>query len=133
MFEVSEMDDSDEVTDWATVTGSSPIRVHVILDTPMQKFWLWQHSGTRDLGSEDLDGRTRAQIWESIQIRNPDVRSFNEYRMFRGQDEVEIGAVIIRQDEEEIGANPIPNPPSIQSASEMQLTPRTLIEENGAM
>jgi hypothetical protein len=89
MFEGSEIDDSDAVIDWATVTGSSPIRVQVTLDTPMQKFWLWQHSGIRDLGSEDLDGRTREQIWEAIQIRNPDIRNFRDCKLYKGQEEVQ--------------------------------------------
>jgi hypothetical protein len=89
LFEGSEMDDSDAVTDWATATGSSPIKVQVTLDTPMQKFWLCQHSGTKDLGREDLDGRTREQIWESIQIRNPEISSLNEYRLYKGQEEVQ--------------------------------------------
>jgi hypothetical protein len=89
LFEGSEMDDADAVTEWATVTGSSTMKVKVTLDTPMQKFWLWQPSGVRDLGSEDLDGRSREEIWECIQIRHPDVRSFGEYRLYRGQDEVQ--------------------------------------------
>jgi hypothetical protein len=89
IFEGSEMDDADTVTEWATATSSSPMRVKITLDTLMQKFWLWQHTGLRDLGSEDLDGRSREQIWESIQIRNPGVRSFGEYRMYKGQDEVQ--------------------------------------------
>jgi hypothetical protein len=89
LLEGSEMDDADSVTDWATATGSSPIRVKVTLDTPMQKFWLWQPSGLRDIGSEDLDGQSREEIWESIQIRSPDVRSFGEYLMYRRQEEIQ--------------------------------------------
>jgi ribonuclease HI len=89
LFEGSELHDADPVTDWATATGSSPMKVKVTLDTPVQKFWLWQHTGLRDLGSEDWDGRSRDEIWESIQIRNPDVRSFGEYRMYKGQNEVQ--------------------------------------------
>jgi hypothetical protein len=88
IFEGSEMDDADAITDWATSTGTSPIRVQITLDTPMQKFWLWQYSGLKDLGSEDLDGRTRDQIWGSIQLRNPEVKAPREYRLFRGQEEV---------------------------------------------
>jgi hypothetical protein len=62
LLEGSEMDDADAVTDWATQTGSSPIRVKVTLDTPLQKFWLWQPSGLKDIGSEELDGRSREEI-----------------------------------------------------------------------
>jgi hypothetical protein len=52
LFEGSELHDADPLTDWATATGSSPMRVKVTLDTPMQKFWLWQHTGLRDLGTK---------------------------------------------------------------------------------
>jgi hypothetical protein len=88
LFEGSEMDDADAITDWASATGTSPIRVQVTLDTPMQKFWLWQHSGQYDLGSEDLDGRSKDEIWRALQVRNPMMKNFKDYCMFKGQDEV---------------------------------------------
>jgi hypothetical protein len=70
-FEGAEMDDSDPITDWATSTGTSPLRVRITLDNPMQKFWLWQHAGQYDLGSEELDGRSRGEIWHCLQVRCP--------------------------------------------------------------
>jgi hypothetical protein len=83
------MDEADAITDWATVTGTSPIKVKVTLSTPIQKFWLWQPSGIKDLGTEELDGRSKDQVWEAIQIRNPEIRRFEDYRMYRGQEEVQ--------------------------------------------
>jgi hypothetical protein len=88
LFEGSEMDDADPVTDWATTTGTSPLKVKVTLDTSMQKFWLWQQFGQYDLGSEELDGRSRDEMWRSLQLRNPLLGEFKNYRLFRGQEEV---------------------------------------------
>jgi hypothetical protein len=88
LFEGSEMDDADPVNDWATTTGTSPIRVQVTLDTPLQKFWLWQVYGHYDLGSEDLDGRSKEEIWHSLKLKNPLLREFKDYRLFKGQEEV---------------------------------------------
>jgi hypothetical protein len=91
IFEGSEMDDADPVNDWATTTGTSPLRVRVTLSTPEQKFHLWQYSGVKDLGEEELDGRSRDQIWGSIQLRNPKVKAPREYGLFNGQEEVTWG------------------------------------------
>jgi hypothetical protein len=88
MIEDAEMADEDGVTEWATQTGSSDITARWTLGTPTQKFWLWKPSGTIDMGSEELDGRSREEIWRSLQRRNPDLREFGEYRPFVKQDEV---------------------------------------------
>jgi hypothetical protein len=42
VFEGSAMADEDPVTDWATETGTSPLKVKITLDQPMQRFQLWQ-------------------------------------------------------------------------------------------
>jgi hypothetical protein len=54
----------------------------------MQKFWLWQAGTQYDLGSEELNGRSRDQIWEALKLRKPLLKSFSDYRMFKGQEEV---------------------------------------------
>jgi hypothetical protein len=59
----AEMADEDGVTEWATVTGTSPIKARWTLNTPTQKFWLWKPSGRVDMGNEELDGRSREEIW----------------------------------------------------------------------
>jgi hypothetical protein len=64
MFDGSEMADEDPVTDWATETGTSPLKVKTVLDQPMQHFQLWQAAGLYDLGSEELDGRPKEEIWK---------------------------------------------------------------------
>jgi hypothetical protein len=58
------------------------------LETPSQKFWCWFPSGARDLGNEDLDDRTREEVWQSLRLRNPDLQDFGAYSMFRGQREI---------------------------------------------
>jgi hypothetical protein len=58
------------------------------LESRSRKFWCRFPSGARDLGSEDLDNRTREEVWRSLQLRNPDVRNLGEYRMFCGQREI---------------------------------------------
>jgi hypothetical protein len=88
MFECAEMAQEDEVVDWASRTGTSDIRVKWTLDTPSQKFWLWKPSGTIYMGTEELDGRSKEEIWNSLQTRNPELTEFGDYRLFKGQDEV---------------------------------------------
>jgi hypothetical protein len=88
MFEGAEMAEEDEVVEWATRTGTSDIRVKWTLDKPTQKFWLWKPSGTIGLGSEELEGRTREEVWRSLQLRNPEMREFEDYRLFEKQREV---------------------------------------------
>jgi ribonuclease HI len=36
----------------------------------------------------EVDGRTTDEIWRSLQVRNPDLREFGEYRLYEGQREV---------------------------------------------
>jgi hypothetical protein len=88
LFEESETAEEDPVTDWATSTGTSPLKVRISLLAPVQRFYLWQYSGLKDLGDEELDGRSRDEIWGSIQTRNFEVKAIREYRLFSGQDEV---------------------------------------------
>jgi hypothetical protein len=87
-FAGSEMNEADPITDWASTTGTSPLKIHVTVNAPAAKFWLWQSSGLKDLGEEDLDGRSRDDIWGSIQIRNPEVKAPREYRLFNGREEI---------------------------------------------
>jgi hypothetical protein len=84
LFENAEMDDEDPVT-WVTSTGTSPIKVQIKLNKPMQKFWLWQVGSLYDLGSEELDGRSKGAIWQSLRPRNPLLKSPVEYKLFKGQ------------------------------------------------
>jgi hypothetical protein len=58
------------------------------LGTPSQRFQLWKPSGVVDIGTEELDGRSREEIWRSLQRRSPDLREFGEYRLYVKQDEV---------------------------------------------
>jgi hypothetical protein len=88
IFEGSEMHEADPVTEWATSTGTSPLKVRVALNAPIQRFYLWQPSGLKDLGDEELDGRSRDEIWGAIQLRNSEVKAPREYRLFSGSDEV---------------------------------------------
>jgi hypothetical protein len=88
MFEGAGMTEEDDVTDWASRTGSSPLKVKWTLDAPTQKFWCWTPSGVKDFGSEELDGRSREEIWQSLRARNAGLGEFGEYRMFEGQNEV---------------------------------------------
>jgi hypothetical protein len=89
MFEGAEMSEADSVGDWWSTTGTSPFVVNWTVDKPPQKFWCWFPSGVRDLGSEDLEGRSREEVWQSLQDRNQDLLSFGAYRMFCGQREVQ--------------------------------------------
>jgi hypothetical protein len=91
LFENAEMAEEDDVTEWATGTGSSDIRIKWALDAQSQKFWCWKPSGIKDLGNEELDGRSKEEIWRSLRRRNADLREFGEYRMFEGQSEVNCG------------------------------------------
>jgi hypothetical protein len=88
MFEGAEMAEEDDVTEWATRTGSSPTKVTWTLNKPTQKFWCWRPSGVRDMGEEELENRTREEVWRSLQVRNPDLREIGDYRMYEGQREV---------------------------------------------
>jgi hypothetical protein len=58
------------------------------LDKPTQKFWCWKPSGIKDLGNEELDDRSREEVWRGLQLRNPELKEFEDYRMFEGQREV---------------------------------------------
>jgi hypothetical protein len=89
MFEGAEINDADSVGDWMSVTGTSPFVVKWTLEQPSQKFWCWFPSGVRDLGNEDLDGRTREEVWQSLRTRNPGLHEFEAYRLFCGQREVQ--------------------------------------------
>jgi hypothetical protein len=90
VFEGAEMADEDAVTEWSIETGTSPLKVKVVLDQPMQHFQLWQTSGIFDLGSEELDGRPREEIWRSLKQKNPFfLRKFEDYGLFVGQNEIQ--------------------------------------------
>jgi hypothetical protein len=88
LFEGSEMTEEDPVTEWATTTGTSLLRVQVTLDSPVQRFYVWQ-TGTRfDMGDLELIGRSRDEIWQTLRSRNPLLRLLPEYRLFNGQEEI---------------------------------------------
>jgi hypothetical protein len=83
MWEGSEMDDA--VTEWATTTGSAPLKVQIVLGQPVQRFRLWQHSGVYGLGGVDLSGKSKEDIWGLLKTRNLLLRNLEEYRLFRSK------------------------------------------------
>jgi hypothetical protein len=89
IFKGSEMADEDPVTDWATETGTSPLKVNIKLDQPGQRFQFWQGMSLYDIGEEDLNGRSKTEIWQSLKARNPLLRPFEEYKLYVGQNEVQ--------------------------------------------
>jgi hypothetical protein len=89
LFEGSAMDDSDAINEWATVTGISPIVVKVALEQPVQRFRAWQNGVMYDLGEEDLDGRSKEEVWRSLKARNPQLNSIGEYKLYVGQNEIQ--------------------------------------------
>jgi hypothetical protein len=88
MLEGAEISEADSVGDWWSRTGSSPFIVKWTLEIPSQKFWCWFPSDVRDLGNEDLEGRSREEVWHSFRLRNADLLEFGAYRMFCGQREI---------------------------------------------
>jgi hypothetical protein len=88
LIEEAEVDDGYDVNDWATQTGTSDIRARWTLGVPAQRFRLWKLSGPMDIGSEDLDGRSRDEIWQSLQRKCLELGEFGSYRLYVGQDEV---------------------------------------------
>jgi hypothetical protein len=88
LFEGSEMTDEDPVTDWATTTGTSPLKVQITLGAPVQRLLLWRTSGFKDLGEIELDGRPRDEIWRDLQHRNTCLTAIEDYRLYQGQDRI---------------------------------------------
>jgi hypothetical protein len=89
LLEGSAMDDSDAVNEWASITGTSRIIMKVALDQPVQRFRVWQNGTMYDLGDEDLNGRSKEDIWQSLKARNPMLNSIVEYKLYDGQNEVQ--------------------------------------------
>jgi hypothetical protein len=89
MWEGSQMDDADAVNEWMSTTGTSPLKVQVLLSEPVQRFKLWQHSGVYDLGEVNMAGKTKEEIWVTLQSRNMLLRRQEEYKLFVKQDEVQ--------------------------------------------
>jgi hypothetical protein len=88
LFEGSAMTDEDPVTDWATTTGTSPLKVQVKLGTPVQRFSLWKTSGLKDLGEIELDGRDRQELWLELRRKNTILGDIDEYRLYQGQERI---------------------------------------------
>jgi hypothetical protein len=82
------VDDGYEATDWVTQTGTSDIREKWTLGIPAQRFKPWKWSGPIDIGDEDLDGRSREEIWQSLSRKCPELGEFGSYRLYVGQNEV---------------------------------------------
>jgi hypothetical protein len=80
------MTDEDPVTVWATATGTSPLKVQVAIGHPIQRFSLWKPSGLRDIGSVELDGRPREELWLELRRKNITLGNIEEYRLYQGQD-----------------------------------------------
>jgi hypothetical protein len=38
------------------------------MEKPYQKSWLWKPAGEVDLRDEELDGRTREEMWTNLRI-----------------------------------------------------------------
>jgi hypothetical protein len=89
LFEGSEMTEEDPVNDWATSTGTSPLRVQITLDTPVQRFWVWQTGCKYEMGELNMDGRPKEELWQVLKRRNPLLKSIGEYRSFNGQEELQ--------------------------------------------
>jgi hypothetical protein len=89
LFEGSAMTDEDPVNDWATTTGTSPLRVQITLDTPVQRFWVWQTGCKFEMGELNLDGRPKEELWQVLRRRNPLLKSIGDYRLFNGQEELQ--------------------------------------------
>jgi hypothetical protein len=89
MWEGSAMDDADAVNEWMSVTGTSPLKVQVVLNEPVQRFKLWLPSGTYDLGEVNMTGKTKEEIWTTLRSRNMILGTINHYRLFAKQDEVQ--------------------------------------------
>jgi hypothetical protein len=85
LFEGSAMDDAYPVNEWATTTGTSPSRVSITLDHPIQRFQVWQSGEIYDMGAEDLNGRPKEDIWRSLEVRNPLLKNIEDYKLFVGQ------------------------------------------------
>jgi hypothetical protein len=73
LFNGSEMANEDPITDWATETGTSPLKVQICLDQPVQRFQVWQNGGIYDLGAS--------------KTRNPLLKNIEDYKLFVGQKE----------------------------------------------
>jgi hypothetical protein len=72
LFEGSEMAEEDPVTDWATTTGTSPLKVQITPRNPVQRLYLWKTTGLKDLGEIELDGSSWDEIWMNLRHRNTD-------------------------------------------------------------
>jgi hypothetical protein len=82
-----EMATEDPVTDWATETSTSPLKVQICLDQPVQRFQVWQNGGIFDMGAEELDGRSKEEIWQALKNKNPLLKNIEDCRLFVGQKE----------------------------------------------
>jgi hypothetical protein len=79
----------DPVTDWATATGTSPVRVQIEVGTPTQRLSVWEPAtGLRDLGEIDLDGRSFQETWGFLRVDFPTLLGSDNYDLFQGQTEV---------------------------------------------
>jgi hypothetical protein len=88
LFEGSAMTDEDPVTDWATVTGTSPLRVQIKLGAPTQWLRLWEPLGLKDLGEIELDARSYQATWREIRLNHPTLLGSENYTLYQGQEEV---------------------------------------------
>jgi hypothetical protein len=87
-YEDAELNEADPITDWASITGTSPLKIHVTVNAPPVRFQVWQGNKLEDLGEEEFDGRSKEEIWTSIQTRYPEVKAIGAYRLFNGRERV---------------------------------------------
>jgi hypothetical protein len=82
----------DPVTDWATVTGTSPLRVQIKVGIPTQRLSVWEPAtGLRDLGEIELDGKSFQETWGLLRADFPTLLGSVNYDLFQGQTEIRWG------------------------------------------
>jgi hypothetical protein len=90
MLEGSTMALEDPVTDWATVTGSSPLRVQIKIGALIQRMSVWDPAaGLRDLGEIELDGKSFSEAWGLLRRNFSGLMGSDNYDLFQGQTEIQ--------------------------------------------
>jgi hypothetical protein len=84
LFEGGEVDESHALSEWATKTWKSDIRVTWTRENHREKFWMWTPDGEIDLGDEELDNQPAEEMFRSLKSRNQDVGKRTRYLLFVG-------------------------------------------------
>jgi hypothetical protein len=86
------MNEDDPLGDWFSRAGKTDFRVSWKMERGTRKFPGRQTpDGERDLGDEDLEGRSQQLVWQDLRVSNSriDLEEFNEYQMFVGQNQIQ--------------------------------------------